>query len=267
MELAIDLGGPRRVLFIDDGTTSAPASASVGVAHPETPPQASPPKTLEATISYLPPFILDLCLPATYPLTSPPAFLSAYFTHSWLSPSLLAILLGRFHALWAEQKDLGEGVLWRIAESIVTAHFLEEPLHLIDADDGLSITHPAPSLIRHQLLSYDASMNDASFAITSFRCVICFENRKGSACIRLACDHVFCKNCLRDGWGLAVREGDCSAVRCPDPDCVAKTSQRGNVGESGSGEAGEEDVRRVLTEQEVARWKWLRVQRDIARGK
>ena len=266
MELAIDLGGPRRVEFIDDGTASA--SASTGPATSRTASDPNSQKTLGVTISHLPPLILDLRLPPNYPLTSPPVFLSAYFTHSWLAPSLLSALLNKFHSLWVEQRDLGEGVLWRIAESIVTAHFLGEPLHLIGADGRLCITHAAPSIIRHQLLTYDASMNDASFAITTFRCVICFEDRKGTACIRLACDHVFCKDCLRNGWSLAVREGDCSAVRCPDPDCVAKASQRDNEnGESHGDEAGEEDVRRVLTEQEVARWKWLRVQRDIARGK
>jgi len=31
-------------------------------------------------------------------------------------------------------------------------------------------------------------------------------------------------------------------------------------------EAREEDVRRVLTEEEVMRWKWLREKRDIDRG-
>ena len=265
MELDIDLGAPRRVVFIDNKTTSTPASTSQVPSRDVSDPGS--PGGLEATINHLPPLILDLRLPANYPLNPPPVFLSAYFTHSWLSPNLLVILLNKFHALWVEQKSIGEGVLWRIAESIVTADFLGELFQLVDADSRLSIVHVSPSLIRHQLLSYDASVNDASFAITTFRCAICFEDRKGKACIRLACNHIYCKDCLRDGWGLAVREGDYSAVRCPAPDCVVKTSPRAKEeGERGDGEIGEEDVRRVLTEREVTRWKWLRVQRDIARG-
>jgi len=264
LELPVNLSGPRRVVFIDDGTTST--SALTDPATFQDAPYLKLPSIPEATISHLPPLILDLRLPENYPLLSPPRILSAYFTHSWLPPNLLAVLLNRFHAFWVEQKTLGEGVLWRIVESIVTADFLEEPLRLIDVDGRLSICHAAPSLILHQLLSYDALMNDASFAATSFRCTICFEDRKGTACIRLACDHVFCQECLKDAWSFAVREGECSAVRCPDTGCVAKSSRRvKEEGGDGDGEAKEEDVGRVLTEREVVRWKWLRVQRDIAR--
>jgi E3 ubiquitin-protein ligase RNF14 len=267
MELAIDLGAPRRIVFIDDEDKTTTIPAPTGQVTSRGASDPNPLSIPSATISHLPPLILDLRLPANYPLDAPPTLLSAYFTHSWLSSNLLAVLLNKFHALWVEQKNIGEGVLWRIAESIVTADFLEEPLRLIDADGRLSITHASPSLVRHHILSYDASVNDSSFAVTTFRCAICFEDRKGRACIRLACDHVYCKDCLRDGWGLAVREGDYSAVRCPDPDCVAKIFLSGKEDRKrGDGDTGEEDVRRVLTENEVARWKWLRVQRDIARG-
>lgn len=270
MILAIDLGGPKGITLVDDGTTSRTVPNGSTSSRPSQR-QAS---AEDFTLNHLPPLIVDLRLPSDYPLLSPPTILSAYFTHSWLSPSLLSTLLQSFHSMWIEQRGLGEGVLWRITESIVTASFLDTPLNIVSPSGGhLHIPHAAPLILRPQLLAYDASMNDASFAVTAFRCAICFEDRRGSACIRLACEHVFCNDCLRDTWGLAVREGDCKSVRCPDPDCVAKTSQRAKREAStqstalvNAGDAAEEDVRRILSEHEVKRWKWLKEKRDIDRG-
>jgi E3 ubiquitin-protein ligase RNF14 len=65
-----------------------------------------------------------------------------------------------------------------------------------------------------------------------------------------------------------VREGDCSQVRCPDEKCIAKKPSLGQNGDpkTEDKEAREEDIRRVLSEDEVKRWKWLRAKRDIDRG-
>lgn len=267
MILEIDLGGPRHVTLIDDGTTG-----STSLTYSEAS-QTKIHAVEDLTLSHLPPLIIDLRLPPDYPLLSPPTILSAYFTHSWLSPSLLSTLLQSFHSMWMDQRDLGEGVLWRITETIVTASFLDTPLKMASPSDSrIRLPHAAPLILRPQLISYNASMDDASFAITAFRCAICFEDRKGSACRRLACEHVFCKDCLRDTWALAVREGDCKSVRCPDPECVAKTSQRAkretiqSQALVNSGDAAEEDVRSILSEEEVKRWKWLKAKRDIERG-
>lgn len=72
----------------------------------------------------------------------------------------------------------------------------------------------------------------------------------------LNCGHIFCRACLRDGWSLYVTEGDTTRVGCLDPQCV-KDGQ----------EATEDEVRRVLTEEEVRRWKWLREKKATERGK
>lgn len=46
-----------------------------------------------------------------------------------------------------------------------------------------------------------------------------------------------------------------SRVGCPDPKCVKEAR-----------EASEEEVRRVVTEEEVQRWKWLRQKRLFEKG-
>ena len=55
---------------------------------------------------------------------------------------------------------------------------------------------------------------------------------------------------------MCIREGDVGRVGCPDPGCVKEHR-----------EATEEEVRRVVTEEEVLRWKWLRMKRALEKGK
>lgn len=71
----------------------------------------------------------------------------------------------------------------------------------------------------------------------------------------LECEHVFCRSCLEDFWKLCIKEGDVGRVGCPDPECVKERR-----------EATEEEVRRVVTEGEVLRWRWLRATRALERG-
>lgn len=103
---------------------------------------------------------------------------------------------------------------------------------------------------------YDKSMQLTRFSQTSYTCEICLTSIKGARCILLSCSHVFCRACLEDFWKLCIAEGDIGRVGCPDPQCVKAGL-----------EANEEDVRRVVTEEEVRRWKWLREKRELERGR
>lgn len=67
--------------------------------------------------------------------------------------------------------------------------------------------------------------------------------------------HVFCRECLQDFWGLCIKEGSVERVVCPEPCCVKK-----------SREASEEELRRVVSDEEVRRWKWLRVKKAMEKG-
>ena len=71
----------------------------------------------------------------------------------------------------------------------------------------------------------------------------------------LVCGHVFCRPCLEDYWKLFIKEGDVARVGCPDPACVKQGR-----------ESHEEEVRRVVSEDEASRWRWLREKRVLDQG-
>lgn len=99
-------------------------------------------------------------------------------------------------------------------------------------------------------------MEQSRFSQTSYNCQICLTSIKGARCVLLSCSHVFCRPCLEDFWKLCIAEGDVGRVGCPDASCV-----------KASREASEEEVRRVVTDEEVRRWKWLRQKKILDRGK
>lgn len=99
-------------------------------------------------------------------------------------------------------------------------------------------------------------MQQARFSQTSYSCEICLTSIKGARCVLLSCSHVFCRPCLEDFWKLCITEGDVGRVGCPDSACVKEGR-----------EASEEEVRRVVTEDEVRRWKWLRQKRLTDKGR
>jgi E3 ubiquitin-protein ligase RNF14 len=117
------------------------------------------------------------------------------------------------------------------------------------------IPHPTPWLLAPLLTTYESSTKASQFAQTSYLCSICLTAYKGAKCLRLSCDHVFCRSCLGDFWKLCIAEGDVGRVGCPDPECVKADR-----------EANEEEVARVVTEDEVHRWKWLREKISLEKG-
>jgi hypothetical protein len=73
--------------------------------------------------------------------------------------------------------------------------------------------------------------------------------------MRLMCSHVFCHSCLKDFWGFHIAEGSVEKVGCPHSLCIKEGR-----------EAAEDDVLRVVSEEEVKRWRWLREKRSLEKG-
>jgi hypothetical protein len=77
-----------------------------------------PPLCLDVTA--LPPILINIALPDTYPTHVPPQILSLHSTHSWLPP--MAALEDRLLALWTPQ----DGVLYNWIEYLESARFLDD---------------------------------------------------------------------------------------------------------------------------------------------
>jgi E3 ubiquitin-protein ligase RNF14 len=117
LEVCVELGEPRTVLVINDGTVIESIFSEKNLKHNLTPPTTSE-KSQELLLSSLPPLIFHLILPPDYPLHAPPQIVSLRATHSWFLriPDLQDLLIDMWQA--------GEGVLYNWVESIRTAEFL-----------------------------------------------------------------------------------------------------------------------------------------------
>ncbi|KZT06754.1 RWD-domain-containing protein [Laetiporus sulphureus 93-53] len=242
LEIPVEFSEARTVSIENDHTVYSagnvpPCGSSCGVA--EVPHYLS--------LTSLPPLLLDVLLPPSYPY-HPPIITSLHATNSWL-PLTLG-LQRRLIEMWQD----GEGVLYTWVEWIRSGEFLDA-LDLTAYSSGESvihILHPAPHVLFPLLKAYDKSTQFRRFSQTSYTCEICLTSIKGARCILLSCSHVFCRACLEDFWKLCIAEGDVGRVGCPDPHCV-----------KAGREANEEEVRRVVIEEEVRRWKWLREKREL----
>lgn len=139
------------VLTENGSSSSSPAAAA--------PTQASSsanasPKTI--SLSTLPPILLDVCIPASYPYTAP-QIRTIHATHSWLSLTRFD-LRGRLAEMWEE----GEGVLYNWVEWIRSGDFLDAL--------GLSSTVDGRRIIRYVMRSCPAyyTLTDFTMFIVAF---------------------------------------------------------------------------------------------------
>lgn len=230
--------------------------------------RAGPSNVRPFSLSALPPLLLEVFLPPSYPFTAPQVR-NIHATYSWLpvrGTALLDCLLMRW--------EKGEGVLYIWVDWIRSGEFLEE-LGLLSTDEGQrtiryvvcnfvathasppghSLTHPTPDSLLPVLEKYDRTTQATRFSQNSYECEVCLTSIKGARCMLLSCSHVFCRSCLEDFWKLCIKEGDIGRVGCPDPGCVKEHRV-----------ANEEEVRRVVTEEELLRWTWLRMKHALEKG-
>lgn len=72
---------------------------------------------------------------------------------------------------------------------------------------------------------YNDSILETEFRTENHSCEVCFELQPGSKCIRLKpCEHIFCKNCIRDYLTLNIVNGNIGAIRCMQYDCDSPLS-------------------------------------------
>ncbi|EJD04378.1 uncharacterized protein FOMMEDRAFT_167576 [Fomitiporia mediterranea MF3/22] len=236
LEVPIEFGTPRRVLVVTQSESALNADAPAG----------SSKSIPSLNLSYLPPILLTVKFTNGYPSELPPIITSVHATHSWLPSE--ALLASTLRETWSE----GEGVLCNWVEMLRSGDFLNL-LQPIARDDAIRLPHKASQPPLTQILeAYNLNAANKEFSQTSHPCSICFSSLKGVRCIQLECKHVFCRDCLQEFWSFCIAEGSVERVGCADPACVKKASM-----------ASEEEVRRVVSEKEVIRWKWLRTKKEI----
>ncbi|KAG7450277.1 uncharacterized protein BT62DRAFT_962071 [Guyanagaster necrorhizus] len=218
LEIPVEFSEPRTVSISNDGLSQS------------------------LSLTVLPPLLLHIDLPLAYPLYDPPQLVSIHATHLWMPR--LSKLQSTLSRMWQP----GETVLYNWVEFIHGGEFLHSVDLTSDTDPTvINLPHPAPQLLSPLLAAYEVSSKSNRFAQNSYPCSICLTSHKGSKCLQLTCGHVFCRPCLEDFWQMCVREGEVSRVGCPDPRCV-------KFGR----EANEEEVARILTPEEIQRWRRLK---------
>ncbi|KAJ3718283.1 hypothetical protein C8R42DRAFT_675575 [Lentinula raphanica] len=224
LEIPVELGGPHDILL-----------TNIVQAGPST----SSPQSL--TLTLLPPLLLHITLPDTYPLQASPQLSLIRSTHSWLfhTTRLEDLIVEK----WSGQS--GEGVLCDVVELIRSGAFLDD-LDMYHDHDTILLQHPTPQLLAPLLTLFETSARSDEFNQNSYSCSVCLSYFKGSKCLELSCKHIFCRSCLEDFWGLCITEGDVARVGCPDPECV----KEGRA-------ANEEEVARVVSKEALVRWQWL----------
>lgn len=132
LEIPVEFPEPKTVTLVqDDSLTSTSTSTSTSISTTANP-DIDAPQLL--SLSSLPPLVISLILPPSYPLASPPHVTSIRATNLWLpqSPPLQAILT----RMWQP----GEGILYNWIEFIRTGEFLNA-LSLTSSTDDHTIRY------------------------------------------------------------------------------------------------------------------------------
>ncbi|KAF2003052.1 RWD-domain-containing protein [Amniculicola lignicola CBS 123094] len=192
---------------------SEPPSASIELpVAPTVPlPVAFDTEAASHPLSHLPPLLLEFILPLGYPADLPPQIkLSA--SPSWIPATVLNRLMDEGRSLWEEYPGMQMlfsyiGSIQEAAESAFGLNNLQLPLQLKDP-----------------FLDFNSKTKRQMFNQGTFECEVCLEPKKGSACYQLErCGHVFCIQCLQDGYNACITEGNVNNVKCMAIDCGKAT--------------------------------------------
>ena len=75
------------------------------------------------------------------------------------------------------------------------------------------------------LIEYDKSQMHIIFEKSFFTCKVCFAEKLGSAMMQFPiCNHVFCKECMKDYFVIRIADGVASGLSCPEEKCTSVAS-------------------------------------------
>ncbi|XP_062513556.1 E3 ubiquitin-protein ligase RNF14-like [Corticium candelabrum] len=174
---------------------------------------------------HLPPLMLHFHLPDKYPSLQPPQY---SLSCKWLSKRQLSVLCNILDTMYQP----GEVVIfdWMQFLTNEAAEVLDirSPFQLgaVDMSNDES-SHPSAvqdvassSHLWPLLIEFDVSERKRVFDSSQQMCQVCLESKPGSNCVRLSpCDHVFCRQCMKEYFEIQISDGSVSSLRCPDPSC------------------------------------------------
>ncbi|KAF4605429.1 translation termination inhibitor protein itt1 [Pleurotus pulmonarius] len=227
LEIPIEFDSPQEVVIHDPSTRDGSLEG-----------------TQRLSLTVLPPLLLHLVLPKGYPTDVPPDIVHINASQSWLPR------LSRLQALLLQMWTPGCTVLYNWIEYIRTGDFFKS-VDMIEKG-AFRIPNPVPKFLADLLASHQKQIVSANFMQSTYSCSVCLTEYKGTKCVQLSCNHTFCRSCLEDFWGLCITEGDVARVGCPDPECV-------KAGRA----ATEDEVCRIVPEDQLTRWRWLREKRAL----
>lgn len=199
-------------------------------------------QSTERDISFLPPLVLSFELPVDYPSSLAPVFT---LSSKWLTRVQIAALCKRLDELWEENR--GNVVLFTWIQFLKeeTLEFLDihSPLEIQSIGvqsqgecvqkhgekskpqelDPRAVQEVDPDTdILNQLLDFDEAQKLKVFDGKVFCCGICFSEKLGSNCLLFKeCQHVYCKDCMKEYFQIQIRDGKVQCLNCPEPKCTS----------------------------------------------
>ena len=77
------------------------------------------------------------------------------------------------------------------------------------------------------LRDYDSEMDEKVFSSKTFDCKVCFQEKNGKHCIKFwPCNHVYCKDCMKDYFEVQIKEGNIKLLRCPTDSCKSEANPK-----------------------------------------
>lgn len=224
---------------------------------------------------HLPPVMLSLVFPPSYPSESAPEM---KVSSIWLSRRQVVEIEAELSSLW-EGQGVGLPVCWLWTdwiENSLMGHLLEsqnssissskcfllesDPLEesssegegdegerkesSVEGDRDEPVENRLMALLRHS-----AAREMQLFRQGMHTCGVCLEEQRGDRFVRLDCGHVFCGDCLGEQARLHVKEGSLDALKCPEPGCKDPLSVH--------------VLRRLLEPEAFDRWEQLMLQRAL----
>lgn len=75
------------------------------------------------------------------------------------------------------------------------------------------------------LKEYEQMSEQAAFEKTSHTCKVCFGEKLGSICTRFpTCNHVYCKECMKNYFEIKIADGMVNGLHCPEDKCTSQAS-------------------------------------------